>query len=63
MDSTKGRFCPIWAQIEALSHNMGLYETKCGESCTNYSTELGSCIELSYKYSLIKERYVKEQTQ
>lgn len=45
METTKGKFCPKWGKVEAISGSKGIYQTICAESCARFSESLGTCID------------------
>ena len=59
MESTKGRDCPIWSEIEAISGNKGIYSTTCDDSCTRFSAAYGTCIDFAEKQANIQKNLGK----
>ena len=58
-ESTKGKSCPVWAQIESLSKNQGVYATECDESCAKYSMTFNTCIDFAEKQANIQKTLAK----
>lgn len=59
METTKGKSCPIWAQIESLSKNQGVYATECDDSCANFSMTFNSCIIFAEKFAFVQKALSK----
>jgi hypothetical protein len=55
MESTLGKECIEWAQLEAVSGNKGMYSSVCSKECAKFSESYNTCIDHADKVTRISK--------